>query len=403
MLPFHHREAKVGWWAYFDRKKKAQLSPDELIDDGEAIASAEWTGMEERPSARTGADIHHFRFDPSQPLKLHGGDGDKRLQLELPDTGLKLDVDALDAEQGRVSLKLPWSKRDQRIANGDGEGIPKGPTSLIKVPADISKSLRDSLEEQAGDWIDHNQKLPAAIQQLLERQPLPALKALNVELKGDPNQVGGLLTEFLASNSGITLALQGPPGTGKSTVTGQVIAQLAKQGQRIAISSNSHAAINNLLKKAKRTCADAGVNGQVVKCSNSKEEAMAEAGMPWSPGLAGLVGLEPHRLLLAEVPRLADLLWIAGEAAPLPGLCAVILEMRGNPAACDLSATRRLHMRARHAGRPVILLRQAARPEAGAALLRLLVRAAPSAPASAFGVTLDGTIGNRGNRITGKM
>ena len=279
LLPFHHREAKVGWWAYFDRRNKAQLSPDELIDDGEAIAAAEWTGMEERPSARTGADIHHFRFDPSQPLKLHGGDGNKRLQLELPDTGLKLDVDALDAEQGRVSLKLPWSKRDQRIANGDSEGIPKGATSLIKVPADISKSLRESLGEQAEAWIDRNQKLPAAIQQLLERQPLPALKALNSELKGNPNRVGELLTEFLASNSGITLALQGPPGTGKSTVTGQVIAQLAKEGQRIAISSNSHAAINNLLKKAKRTCAEAGVNGQVVKCSNSKEEAMAEAGI----------------------------------------------------------------------------------------------------------------------------
>ena len=189
MLPFHHREAKVGWWAYFDRKNKAQLSPDELIDDGEAIAAAEWTGMEERPSARTGADIHHFRFDPSQPLKLHGGDGDKRLQLELPDTGLKLDVDALDAEQGRVSLKLPWNKRDQRIANGDGEGIPKHPPAVIKVPADISKSLRERLEEQAEAWMHEHQRLPAAIQQLLERQPLPALKALNSELKGDPNRV----------------------------------------------------------------------------------------------------------------------------------------------------------------------------------------------------------------------
>ncbi|MEZ5809664.1 MAG: hypothetical protein R3D65_18550 [Zhengella sp.] len=123
-------------------------------------------------------------------------------------------------------------------------------------------------------------------------------------------------------------------------------------------------------------------------------QAMAEAGMPWAPGLAGLLGLEPHRLLVAEVPRLADLLWIAGEAAPLAGLSAVIVEMRGNPAACDLTATRRLHMRARQAGRPVILLRQAARAEASAALLRLLVRAAPSAPASAFGVMIEGTIGN---------
>ena len=167
----------------------------------------------------------------------------------------------------------------QRIANGDGEGIPKGLTSLIKVPADISKSLRESLEGQAETWIDRNQRLPAAIQQLLKRQPLPALKALNTELKGDPERVGELLTAFLARNSGITLALQGPPGTGKSTVTGQVIAQLVKQGQRIAISSNSHAAINNLLKKAKRTCAEAGVIGRVVKCSNSKEEVMAEAGI----------------------------------------------------------------------------------------------------------------------------
>ena len=99
----------------------------------------------------------------------------------------------------------------QRIANGDGEGIPKGLTSLIKVPADISKSLRESLEGQAETWIDRNQRLPAAIQQLLKRQPLPALKALNTELKGDPERVGELLTAFLARNSGITLALQGPP------------------------------------------------------------------------------------------------------------------------------------------------------------------------------------------------
>ena len=82
LLPFHHREAKVGWWAYFDRRSKAELSPADLIDDGEAIAGAEWTGMEERLSARTGADIHHFRFDPSQPLKLHAGAGDGRLTVD---------------------------------------------------------------------------------------------------------------------------------------------------------------------------------------------------------------------------------------------------------------------------------------------------------------------------------
>ncbi|MDA7437485.1 TM0106 family RecB-like putative nuclease [Synechococcus sp. AH-601-P06] len=275
LLPFHHREAKVGWWAYFDRRSKAELSPADLIDDSEAIAEARWVGVEERPSARTGADIHHFRFDPSQPLKLHAGGGDGRLTVELPGSGLKLDVDALDGELGTLSLRLPWSKRDQRIANGEDEGIPKGPTSVIKVPADISKSLRERLEEQAMAWVHENKPIPQAILQLLERKPLPELKEVNAAIKGEPSGVANALAAFLQQHSGISLALQGPPGTGKTTVTGQVIAQLVAGGQRIAISSNSHAAINNLLKKAKSTCIASRLGGDVVKCSNSKEEALA--------------------------------------------------------------------------------------------------------------------------------
>jgi len=235
--------------------------------------------MDERPSARTGADIHHFRFEPSQPLKLHAGAGDGRLTVELPATSLKLDVDALDAERGTLSLKLPWSKRDQRLANGEGEGIPQDATSVIKVPADISKSLRERLEEQAMAWVHEHQAIPPAILQLLERQPLPALQQLNAAIAGDPNAVADALAGFLQEHSGISLALQGPPGTGKTTVTGQVIAQLVASGQRVAISSNGHAAINNLLKKAKSTCSAAGVAGEVVKCNNSKEEALSAAGI----------------------------------------------------------------------------------------------------------------------------
>jgi uncharacterized protein len=48
LLSFHHREAKVAWWAYFDRRNKAELSPGDLIDDSEAIAEALWTSEEAR-------------------------------------------------------------------------------------------------------------------------------------------------------------------------------------------------------------------------------------------------------------------------------------------------------------------------------------------------------------------
>jgi predicted RecB family nuclease len=281
LLPFHHREAKVAWWAYFDRRNRAELSPGDLIDDGEAIAEARWKSVEPRESKLTGADYHTFSFDPAQPLKLRADSSDRGLQLEIPETGLKVSVDSLDAERGRVTLKLPWKKRDQRRADGLGDGIPDRLTSLIKVPADISEKLRDSLLDQANAWLDGNQALPPAMLQLLERQTIAELVALNSAIATEPGSVATRLASFLANSSGVTLALQGPPGTGKSTVTGQVIAQLVADGKRVAISSNSHAAINNLLIKAHTTCQKQGLGERVVKCSSSKkEEVLAREGIP---------------------------------------------------------------------------------------------------------------------------
>ena len=287
LLAFHHREAKVAWWSYFDRRTKADQSSGDLIDDAEAIADALWSSMEARESKLTGADYHTFSFDPSQPLKLSAGSGDRGLQVEIPETGLKLSVESLDAERGRITLKLPWRKRDQRHATGLSDGIPQGITSLIKVPADISEGLRDSLLEQANHWLSGNQPLPQAMMQLLERQPISKLIDLNEAIRLEPNSVIQQLTAFLAETNGCALALQGPPGTGKSTVTAQVIAELVGKGKRVAISSNSHAAINNLLRKCKASCGLSDQGEVVVKCSSSKtEEQLEGSGIPLVPAHA---------------------------------------------------------------------------------------------------------------------
>jgi predicted RecB family nuclease len=281
LLPFHHREAKVAWWGYFDRRNKAQLSPADLMDDGESIAEARWLSVESRESKLTGADYHTFAFDPSQPLKLGARDGDRLPQLEIVESGLQLELDSLDAEQGRAVLKLPWKKRDQRLSDGLGDGIPHQLCSLIAVPADITKPLRESLLDQAQEWIHGNGSIPAAMEHLLERRTLPELVELNASVQDDPSCVPDLLARFLAERSGICLTLQGPPGTGKTTVTGLLIAQLVAQGKRVAISSNSHAAINNLLIKAKTTCAAVASEQRVVKCNTSKAEpALDGRGIP---------------------------------------------------------------------------------------------------------------------------
>jgi len=107
-------------------------------------------------------------------------------------------------------------------------------------------------------------------------------------------------------------------------------------------------------------------------------DMLAEAGFPHAPGLEPFFGIAPDKLLLARAGRLEDALWAAEEAARLGSFSATVLELRGNPAKLDLTATRRLHLRAREAGQPVVLIRHSAEPQPTAAPTRLLVSPASS-------------------------
>jgi protein ImuA len=122
-------------------------------------------------------------------------------------------------------------------------------------------------------------------------------------------------------------------------------------------------------------------------------EIFREAGFPYARGLAREFGIAPERLLLSEAGRLADVLWVAEEAARLPALAAVLVELRGNPERLDLKATRRLHRCAQAAGRPVLLIRQAAYAEPTAAPVRLVVAAAPAAPRATLAGRIEDSVG----------
>lgn len=125
-------------------------------------------------------------------------------------------------------------------------------------------------------------------------------------------------------------------------------------------------------------------------------ESFREAGYPYLPGIGFLFGSDPSRLLVAQAPKLADALWIAEQAASLDGFAAILLETRGNSVRLDLTATRRLHQRARDAGHPLFLLRQAALPEPTAAPFRLVVKSAPAGKRHILGKPLARSIGPPG-------
>lgn len=122
-------------------------------------------------------------------------------------------------------------------------------------------------------------------------------------------------------------------------------------------------------------------------------EMFREAGLPYAPGLFSRFSIPSEALLFVEAGNLENALWIAEEAASLRALSAVILEVRGNPKKLDLTASRRLHLRAQGAGHPVYLIRQSAAPEPTAAPVRLVVSPAPAGPRTMLSGPLAGSIG----------
>ncbi len=125
-----------------------------------------------------------------------------------------------------------------------------------------------------------------------------------------------------------------------------------------------------------------------------------EAGAPHAPGLSCRFGIPAERLLFCETARLEDALWVADEAARLSSVGLVLFELRGFARRFDLTATRRLHFRARDAGRPVLLLRHSAPAEATAAPVRLLVSPAAAGLRSTVSGPLVGSIGPPGFSVT---
>lgn len=129
-------------------------------------------------------------------------------------------------------------------------------------------------------------------------------------------------------------------------------------------------------------------------------EIFRESGFPYAVALKSSFGIAPEHVLLSETRLLADALWIAEEAAGLAAIGAILIEVRGNPARLDLTATRRLHRRAESAGRPIFLLRQAAEAEPTAAPVRLVVAPAEAALRRTLAGPLPRSIGPPGFHVT---
>ncbi len=115
----------------------------------------------------------------------------------------------------------------------------------------------------------------------------------------------------------------------------------------------------------------------------AEASALREAGLPYGAGLDRF-GTDSSRLILVRVAKPAEALWVFEEGLSCRGLAAVLTEIRGNPRPLDLTATRRLALRAEAGGVMGLLLRQSGEAQATAAETRWGVAPLPAAMSDDF-------------------
>jgi protein ImuA len=109
--------------------------------------------------------------------------------------------------------------------------------------------------------------------------------------------------------------------------------------------------------------------------------AAQETGGLYAPGLAAF-GLDPGRLVHVRSDRIEDGLWALEESLDCRGIAAVVGEFGDKGRRIDVTAGRRLGLRAQKAGIPVFLLTPTGTPACLAAATRWRVAPCPSASAT---------------------
>ena len=256
-LDFHRREDSPEWWDYYRRR---DMSREQLTSDSDTIVGVQID--------KTSGDQLICRFPIDQDTKLRRDN--EVLILENHDPFEHLKIVALDIVRGELTL------------SGDPTKPPPKVFTLAPARNYIRKdALQKSLLKQ-GNGFNSKRKyfgLRKAVYDLLlrKRPDIAGHKAGKSLLSGKNEPLEEITSTVLRMNESV-LCIQGPPGTGKTFTGSHVIARLLKEGKRVAISSNSHKAINHLLLKVNDLChGDRGVCRPLkVTSSNNRDSEEQE-------------------------------------------------------------------------------------------------------------------------------
>lgn len=254
LLDFYRRADKPVWWAYFSRM---EMTEEDLLENPECIGGMVInTDFPLYKEKRSWICTYHF---PDQEHKIKEGQSCTRT-----DTGDTISqVVKIDDEANLLQLKVG----DRMFPLPDKLSI--GPGLPIR-----NVVLRDAVFRFAGSVITGEASYHALKNILRKQNP-----TIDGRTEGQPivEQGKALLAESIRAVKSLSrsyLTIQGPPGSGKTYTAARIIAALIADGKRIGVTSNSHKAINNLLKETEEFAISQGIAFTgTKKCSTSSPDS----------------------------------------------------------------------------------------------------------------------------------
>ena len=264
-LEFHSRENKPTWWRLFDRMGQSYI---ELYNDMDCLAGLCRTSKPVTKSStqKNALSLYEYSYDPDQNFK-----GVAKAFYVVGEDNMCASVQEYQAGSGRITLKSKDPLPEQ---------IDIVPDEYVR-PKPIPEAIQSTIEQ-------------------LVKTDFPRLAIVDFLTRARPNIAGcedgpiiGGEGDFLDEviNAAVnlqnsTLCIQGPPGAGKTYTAKHIIGELLRQGKRVAVSSNSHKAITNLMKGAAEYCLDQDIRGDFVKVGGDKEDPLMElSNVSWVRGV----------------------------------------------------------------------------------------------------------------------
>lgn len=250
---FHKREDKPAYWAIFDRL--AQES-EELLDDLDCLQGLE--AIDAPVQVTTKSSERTYRF-PEQDTKLRAGKAPCIKPAAMPED---VQLQSINHDDRTLVLRRSHAKGPL-------------PDRLDLLPPKPIRNdvLRNSLMAVIDEMIANTGRVPALEHLLTKALPVfsdgPRPGGIVLEDDDLPNAT----SRAIAAMDQTTLGIQGPPGTGKTYVSALSIADLVRTGKRVAVASNSHKAIGNLLKAVAERAEDQALACSIVQKVSDAEDA----------------------------------------------------------------------------------------------------------------------------------